>query len=48
MPRQKGAKNNTTYHYKVIYDDYFEEENTVKNKLYNIEYSNSSYRNGFI
>ena len=30
------------------YDDYFEEENTVKNKLYNIEYSNSSYRNGFI
>ena len=26
MVRQKGAKNNTTYHYKVIYDDYFEGE----------------------
>tara|TARA_R100001594_G_scaffold150266_1_gene210780 strand:- start:967 stop:1224 length:258 start_codon:yes stop_codon:yes gene_type:complete len=31
MPRHKGCKNNTTYHFKVIYDDYFEGE---KEKLF--------------
>ena len=32
----------------IGYDDYFVSDNTIINELYNIEYSNSSYRVGFI